>query len=631
MGAGSSTLWELVDQGNLQALKNSVAEHGTQSINLALDAYDTTPLLLASRRFRPKIVEWLLDNGADTTRQDDRGWTALHWASAAGDVGAAAVLLDRAADSSRRDVLGRLPRHLLAQAVCDADTSGLHERLLESELNAQAEASHSLAVPGTVFAGGPEARIVIEVRAPEFHSESDYVQLYVERGLKGELNTEGPTPAAALSALANNLMPRYGSYRYVAKGRRSVVVFDSSMFEVGQTMRAVYVRADGAVILASEIFRTEQAPPPPEPEEEPEWEKFKSKSSGKVYFVNTQTGESIDELPEGATYASYDTDDSEEQGAEAGAGGDDTALRQELGGLKVSELKKRARGAGMGLEALDACDDTDDPKAAVIEALLHHMANPPPTPEPEPEPERPAVESTPEQAEFRKNLSEFRSIAMDMGALSVGEGDAGVLWDGEEEAGLVWSHATMELSVSPPTPHAQLVTAAGLSCIRSTSLREGLCGAGGRGERRRRRRLGLAGEWVDRGSRRAGGSCHGPVRQMVPGPQARIPSAVGERRRRGRSSGGGGWAQGGGPATLVRQARCCAEGARGAGGAGASSVGGGLGDGGVAADGARCAGGGQAAPGLPLPARAEEVHVRTPLLAHSDAAQKTVKTGSDWL
>ena len=106
----------------------------------------------------------------------------------------------------------------------------------------------------------------------------------------------------------------------------------------------------------------------------------------------------------------------------------------------------------MGVEALDACDDTDDPKAAVIEALLHHMANPPPTPEPEPEPERPAVESTPEQAEFRKNLSEFRSIAMDMGALSVGEGDAGVLWDGEEEAGLVWSHATMELSVSPPLP-----------------------------------------------------------------------------------------------------------------------------------------------------------------------------------
>ena len=46
-----------------------------------------------------------------------------------------------------------------------------------------------------------------------------------------------------------------------------------------------------------------------------------------------------------------------------------------------------------------------------------------------------------------------------------------------------------------------------------------------------------AGEWVDRGSRRAGGSCHGAVRQMVPGPQARITSAVGERRRRGRSSG----------------------------------------------------------------------------------------------
>ena len=36
--------------------------------------------------------QWLLDNGADTTRQDDRGWTALHWASAAGDVGAFAIM-----------------------------------------------------------------------------------------------------------------------------------------------------------------------------------------------------------------------------------------------------------------------------------------------------------------------------------------------------------------------------------------------------------------------------------------------------------------------------------------------------------------------------------------------------------
>ena len=147
MGASPSTLRELIVAGNLQALKNAVQEHGEQTINYALDASDTTPLLLASRQFRPKIVAWLCENGADLTRQDDRGWTPLHWASSAGDVGAAAVLLDRGADSSRRDIVGRLPRHLLELAVCDASTDEIHERLVESELQPIGDATHSLAVP----------------------------------------------------------------------------------------------------------------------------------------------------------------------------------------------------------------------------------------------------------------------------------------------------------------------------------------------------------------------------------------------------------------------------------------------------------------------------------------------------
>ena len=307
MGASPSTLQELVVAGNLQALKNAVAEHGEQTVNYTLDSYGTTPLLLASRQFRPKIVAWLCETGADLGKQDDRGWTALHWASAAGDVGAAATLLDSGADSSQRDIIGRLPRHLLELAVCDASIADIRERLLENELQIHGEATHSLAVPATVYAGRKGARIVVEVRAPEHHDESDYVQLYVERLIQGQLNLEPPTPAQAMAAKAHNLMPRLGSYRYVAKGWRSVVVFDSAYIEVGLRLRAVYIRADGEVVLASEAFVTALAPPSlgsaeDDGETEPEWQLFISKSTGERYFVNTTTGQSVDQLPEGALF-----------------------------------------------------------------------------------------------------------------------------------------------------------------------------------------------------------------------------------------------------------------------------------------------------------------------------------------
>ena len=36
----------------------------------------------------------------------------------------------------------------------------------------------------------------------------------------------------------------------------------------------------------------------------------------------------------------------------------------------MSELKKRARAAGLAQDALDAADDLDDPKAAVVELLV---------------------------------------------------------------------------------------------------------------------------------------------------------------------------------------------------------------------------------------------------------------------
>ncbi len=415
MGGSPSTLRELIVAGNLQALKNAVAEHGEQTVNYDLDGYGTTPLLLASRQFRPKIVAWLCETGADMGKQDaDRGWAALHWAAAAGDVGAAATLLDNGADSSQRDIIGRLPRHLLELAVCDASIDDIRGRLLESELQTHGEATHSLAVPANVYAGRKGARIVVEVRAPEHHDESDYVQLYVERLIQGQLNLEPPTPAQAMASMAHNLMPRLGSYRYVAKGWRSVVVFDSENIEVGLRLRAVYIRADGEIVLASEAFVTTLAPPSPdrtdgEGELEPEWQLFVSKSTGGRYFVNTNTGESVDELPEGTPFGtdnvegyesfvysasllvlfgalfpllcrqpidvisvcfawhSSDEDDFENNLDEAQA---QEKRRAELSELKMSELKKRARAAGLAQDALDAADDLDDPKAAVVDLLV---------------------------------------------------------------------------------------------------------------------------------------------------------------------------------------------------------------------------------------------------------------------
>ena len=56
----------------------------------------------------------------------------------------------------------------------------------------------------------------------------------------------------------------------------------------------------------------------------------------------------------------------------AGAGGlESSALRQELSALRLKELRLRARQTpGIGADALDDAANNDDPKAAVIDLLL---------------------------------------------------------------------------------------------------------------------------------------------------------------------------------------------------------------------------------------------------------------------
>ena len=64
---------------------------------------------------------------------------------------------------------------------------------------------------------------------------------------------------------------------------------------------------------------------------------------------------------------SSDQDDFEDELDEAQT---QERLRSQLSELKMSDLKKRARAAGVAQDALDAADDLDDPKAAVVELLV---------------------------------------------------------------------------------------------------------------------------------------------------------------------------------------------------------------------------------------------------------------------
>ena len=52
-------------------------------------------------------------------------------------------------------------------------------------------------------------------------------------------------------------------------------------------------------------------------------------------------------------------------------------LHEELGGLRMSTLRKRAASAGIAEDGLEAIDDAEDPKAAAIDAIMGAEAGSP--------------------------------------------------------------------------------------------------------------------------------------------------------------------------------------------------------------------------------------------------------------
>ena len=72
----------------------------TPMLELMPEAVGSTALhLVFTRGDATTAVRWLLDNGAEVTARDDRGWTPLHWAAFEGkDSEAIIALLDAGAD-----------------------------------------------------------------------------------------------------------------------------------------------------------------------------------------------------------------------------------------------------------------------------------------------------------------------------------------------------------------------------------------------------------------------------------------------------------------------------------------------------------------------------------------------------
>uniref|UniRef100_A0A8B9MYV8 Ankyrin repeat domain-containing protein 54 n=1 Tax=Accipiter nisus TaxID=211598 RepID=A0A8B9MYV8_9AVES len=90
-------------------------------------------------------VQQLLEDGTDPCAADDKGRTALHFASCNGNDHIVQLLLDHGADPNQRDGLGNTPLHLGARvdALDRAGRTPLH--LAKSKLNILQEGlSHSL-------------------------------------------------------------------------------------------------------------------------------------------------------------------------------------------------------------------------------------------------------------------------------------------------------------------------------------------------------------------------------------------------------------------------------------------------------------------------------------------------------
>lgn len=83
----------------------------------AADEHGLTPLMVAIHRCDPSTVKALLLNGADPEAVDERGRTALHHAAQGERPEIYSLVEDCGGDAERRDMAGKTPQALLGMAA----------------------------------------------------------------------------------------------------------------------------------------------------------------------------------------------------------------------------------------------------------------------------------------------------------------------------------------------------------------------------------------------------------------------------------------------------------------------------------------------------------------------------------
>jgi lambda repressor-like predicted transcriptional regulator len=188
--------------------------------------------------------------------------------------------------------------------------------------------------------------------------DAERVLLYADAGLSRDLKRSGcqlPTQRCALSSLRGRALATLGQF---AEAGRTLEDTASEAHRYDLRLYEIYALLDLKLLVLDDMGHGDHA----------------SRRLGAVLrLLSGQSPETLTPLLKGLDAAElmalpppvadykivYETEDSAV-----------AALREELQGMRLKELRKRARAAGLTEDELDDAVDSDDPKGAVIAQLL---------------------------------------------------------------------------------------------------------------------------------------------------------------------------------------------------------------------------------------------------------------------
>ena len=111
----SENIYQAVENGDILKVEE-IIQNNPEIINIKNDEYSNyTPLMVAAECGNKKIVELLLEYGADINAVDNNGYTPLRLAAASGYKKICQLLIEKGADINSVDEYGCTPLHLAAE------------------------------------------------------------------------------------------------------------------------------------------------------------------------------------------------------------------------------------------------------------------------------------------------------------------------------------------------------------------------------------------------------------------------------------------------------------------------------------------------------------------------------------